>query len=93
MGVPALGPTASLCRDVEQTIRGGGAVVLHCRGGLGRTGTLAAAVLVWMGWSAKESIDHVRAISRGYIQNQAQADFVHRFAGTVGAAGHRKEEE
>lgn len=83
MGVPALGPTASLCREIERAMRDA-AVAVHCRAGMGRTGTVLAAMLVWLGRSSDEAAQAVRAVARGYIQNAAQLDFVRRFAENVG---------
>lgn len=80
MGIPALGPTANLCREIEREMAGGGAVAVHCHAGQGRTGTILAALLVWLGRSADEAVAEVRAVARGYIQNAAQQQFVSSFA-------------
>ncbi|GHG00013.1 protein-tyrosine-phosphatase [Deinococcus piscis] len=55
-------------------------VVLHCRGGLGRAGTLAACVLVRMGLDAETAISRVRAARPGAIETGTQVDFIHRYA-------------
>jgi protein-tyrosine phosphatase len=56
-------------------------VVVHCMGGLGRTGVIAACVLVTLGRTAEDAIAEVRA-ARGprCVENRAQEDFVARFA-------------
>lgn len=83
MGVPAIGPTARLCAEIERALGRGERVAVHCHAGLGRTGTMLAAVLVWLGHTADEAVSEVRATGRGYIQNDAQLAFVRRFAEEV----------
>jgi protein-tyrosine phosphatase len=73
-----------LIRGIVERMRDGKNVVVHCRGGLGRTGTVAACVLVALGdHSADEAIDAVRAARKGTVQTRDQEDFVHRFEETL----------
>ena len=83
MGVPALGPTARLCRSMEKAIQNGEGVAVHCHAGLGRTGTILAAFLVWQGVTANEAIQRVREAIDGAIQTPAQAAFVRGFEAFV----------
>ena len=54
----------------------GGRVVVHCKGGLGRAGTVAALILVERGVNPAEAIRAVRAARHGAIETSAQAAYV-----------------
>ena len=58
-------------------LRAGRKVLIHCRGGLGRTGLVAARMLVEAGVPAASAIERVRAARRGAIETSVQANYVH----------------
>jgi protein-tyrosine phosphatase len=58
--------------EVRSALRGGGRVLLHCRAGLGRTGMIAARVLVELGMVPSEAIRAVRAARPGTIETREQ---------------------
>ncbi|RQW83372.1 MAG: protein tyrosine phosphatase [Geobacter sp.] len=64
--------------ELRQILREDGRIVLHCRGGLGRTGTIAARLLVEFGMDPREAIRRVRAARMGAIQTREQEDYVLR---------------
>ena len=76
MGVPSIGDAARLCGQLERLIERGGKVALHCHAGLGRTGTLLAAMLIWKGATAEEATTRVREGRARYIQSKAQHAFL-----------------
>ncbi len=80
MGVPGLSATARLCAYVQRQCDGGRRVAFHCHAGLGRTGLLLAAMLVWSRSTAEQAIERVRQLRPGYIQSPAQERFVAQFA-------------
>lgn len=53
-------------------LRAGRNVLVHCRGGLGRSGTIAARLLAELGWDAQTAIRAVRAQRPGAIETRAQ---------------------
>lgn len=59
-------------------LRSGQRVVLHCYAGLGRTGTIAARLLVEFGVTPEEAIRRVRAARPGAIQTKEQEKYVRR---------------
>ena len=63
---------------LRDLLRCGGRVVIHCRGGLGRAGMIAARLLVETGIPADEAISTVRDARPGAIETAAQADHVRR---------------
>ncbi|MCO7226739.1 cyclin-dependent kinase inhibitor 3 family protein [Pleionea sp. CnH1-48] len=62
--------------DLHQTLAEQGAVVIHCRGGLGRTGMLAARMLIESGVSPEKAILKVRQARPGSIETYAQEEYV-----------------
>jgi ADP-ribosyl-[dinitrogen reductase] hydrolase len=51
-------------------------VLVHCRGGLGRAGTVAARLLVELGMEPTTAIASVRAVRPGAIETSDQEKFV-----------------
>ena len=57
-------------------LKRGNNIVIHCLGGLGRTGTVAARLLVEFGETAESAIQKVRQARPGSIETWAQEDYV-----------------
>lgn len=63
---------------IRDTLASGEHVVLHCLAGLGRTGTVAARLLIEFGMEPQAAILRVRNSRRGAIQTRGQEKYVLR---------------
>jgi len=83
MAPPSFSQAVDICRLAEPAIRANEGVAAHCRGGLGRTGTVIAAILVWFGDSVDLAVARVRGTQPRAIQSDAQLRFLHEFADRI----------
>lgn len=58
-------------------LEGGGRIVVHCRGGLGRAGLVSALLLIGFGYGPHEAIRLVRSVRPGAIETEAQEIYTH----------------
>lgn len=63
--------------SLRARLRSGFNVLIHCMGGLGRAGTIAARLLVELGWAPGEAIRAVRKVRPGALETDEQEDLVH----------------
>ncbi len=61
---------------LRQSLRSGNNILVHCKGGLGRAGMIAARLLVELGMEPKEAIRLVRHKRQGAIETPAQLALV-----------------
>lgn len=66
----------SLAPGLHRRLDAGGRVLIHCRGGNGRAGTLAALLLIERGGSALSAIERIRAVRPHAIETRAQERFL-----------------
>ncbi|AGI73885.1 putative dual specifity protein phosphatase/ADP-ribosylation/crystallin J1 family protein-fusion protein [Octadecabacter arcticus 238] len=85
----AMGTWVALSAQLHATLERGGRVLVHCRGGLGRAGTIAALMLIERGLSAPQSISDVRAVRPGAIETADQERWVTHRARHYGLPGIR----
>ncbi len=65
-------------RDIRALLCNGGDVLVHCKGGLGRAGMIAARLLVELGMEPEQAIREVRRARKGAIETSAQLALVRR---------------
>jgi len=83
MAPPNFGQAVDMCRLSESAIRANRGVAVHCRGGLGRTGTVLACILIWFGDAPEAAIAKVRSAQPHAIQTPVQLRFLHDFADRI----------
>ena len=88
VSVPADQPGAvQLVKTIVAELEHGENVVVHCWGGLGRAGTIAAACLVAVGARPLRAIEQVRRTREGAIQTAGQELFIEAFADALAGNG------
>ena len=65
-----------------ENLRSGKKIAIHCKGGLGRSGTIAALLLRHLGFSAEKSIELVRKSRPGAIETKEQEIFIQATRGS-----------
>ncbi len=65
-------------REIRALLRSGADVLVHCKGGLGRAGMIAARLLVELGVAPEQAIRDVRHARKGAIETPAQLALVRR---------------
>lgn len=80
MQAPTLDEALDVCARIDRTLESGAGVAVHCRGGLGRTGTILACYVAWhRGVPATQALRSIREVEAGFVQSQAQHDFLAQF--------------
>ena len=65
-----------LMLKMKRLLLGGEVLAVHCLAGLGRTGTVLAAWLVFEGITAETALQRVRAIESQYVQSELQENIL-----------------
>jgi atypical dual specificity phosphatase len=83
MGAPTIEEAVSLCELINELNQEGHAVAVHCKAGLGRTGTILASHLIWNGQGGVEALENVRRVEPRWVQSEEQVAFLEEFANYV----------
>lgn len=77
---PSIAQTYMLLRRMQKLLDEGQVVAVHCKAGIGRTGTVLAAWLIREGGlSTASAIERLRGINKFYVQTEMQEQFLHSF--------------
>ena len=77
--IPSMIQAKHIAQFAVTLARAGQHVVFHCKGGLGRAGTLCAISLLHLGYSPQKAIDWVRQHRQGAIENHTQEAFIYNY--------------
>ena len=64
------------CRELTQQLAKGDRILIHCLGGRGRTGTVAAMLMIEAGVRAMLALVQVRAVREGAVETEEQEQFL-----------------
>lgn len=79
MGIPTPRKAFDFCSEIADLINNGEKIFIHCKAGLGRTGTILSCCLVNMGRTPQDAIKEVRQVNKNYIQTYMQEKFVSHY--------------
>ncbi len=81
---PSLAQAYMLVRRMQKLMDEGKALAVHCKAGIGRTGTILAA---WMiregGFSSAGAIELLRNVNKSYVQSASQESFLQTFEADI----------
>lgn len=89
MQPPTESQAIALCQHIDQLLASGRVIAVHCRAGLGRTGTLLTAYRLWQAdgcLSALKALEDIRRIEPMWVQSQPQVEFLEQFAAMLAQA-------
>jgi atypical dual specificity phosphatase len=72
-------PTLEQIRTFIDLANQGAKVIVHCQGGIGRTGTMAAAYWIAQGMPTGEAIERVRLLRPGAVETLGQRNALREF--------------
>jgi len=79
MQSPSYEEAMGLVKEMDNWIGLGEKVAVHCKAGLGRTGTIIAAYYVYKGMKPKKALATVRCVDPRMVQSDSQERFIRKF--------------
>lgn len=69
----------AIVTSLVDALKSGQRILVHCRGGLGRAGTVASILLVELGVPPRDAIEQVRLARPGAIETEDQQRFIEAY--------------
>jgi len=91
MQTPTFEEARRLVEEIDGWLAEGKRVAVHCKAGLGRTGTMLASYYVFKGLSPTEAIRKLRCVDPRMVQSEIQERFVEDFHQRLVDAGVKAE--
>ena len=85
MEAPSIEQAIYLFEQLDSWLQHTPSIAFHCKAGLGRTGTMLVASLIWRGAQAQASLELARRIFNGWVQSDVQIAFLHSFERAMSA--------
>jgi len=88
MHAPSLAQAVQICQELDRFLAAGERVAVHCKAGLGRTGTVLGAYWIWRQRgqvSGDVALTHIRRLESGMVQSLVQEQFLTLFADSLRA--------
>ncbi len=79
-GAPDMVQGIRICKTLESLLKQGEVIAVQGEYGLGRTGTVLAAHLLWKGIQLNDALEYLRRVEPRWVQTQAQLDFLGEFS-------------
>jgi atypical dual specificity phosphatase len=79
MQAPELDAVEKLTALIDRKIKSGNCLAVHCKAGLGRTGTVIASYFVKSGMTPLEATRKIRCVDPRMIQSEQQENFITEF--------------
>ncbi|PSF05027.1 hypothetical protein C7H09_16900 [Marinobacter fuscus] len=83
MGAPSMTQAFAICDALDRLLQQGENVAVHCKAGMGRTGTILCTYLIWKGEGAIGALERARNIEPRWVQSEAQVTFLEAFESEV----------